>query len=91
MEVPYHPYLQSAQPRAAHRHRDGTTTQANEPAQHGTDYAAFEGTASIDKQQRFDVEARSHRLAAPIDGFAGSLIVERFRGELARQYVQKVH
>ncbi|WP_193098754.1 hypothetical protein [Burkholderia sp. Z1] len=71
MEVPYHPYLQSAQ--------------------HGTDYAAFEGTASVGEQQRFDIEAISHRLAAPIDGFAGSLIVEQFRGELVRQYVQKVH
>ncbi|MGU7771308.1 phosphotransferase [Burkholderia sp. MR1-5-21] len=52
----------------------------NDSAPRGTDYTAFEGTAPVGERQRFDTAALSRWLAAHVDGFAGPLTVEQFKG-----------
>ncbi|TCW80548.1 phosphotransferase family protein [Burkholderia sp. SRS-46] len=54
--------------------------QPNDPATPRTDYTAFEGTAPVNERQRFDVDALSRWLAAHVDGFAGPLTIEQFKG-----------
>ncbi|KVN35633.1 aminoglycoside phosphotransferase [Burkholderia stagnalis] len=54
--------------------------QPDDPAAPRTDYAAFEGTAPVGERQRFDVDVLSRWLAAHVDGFAGPLAVEQFKG-----------
>ncbi|MDN7672765.1 phosphotransferase [Burkholderia oklahomensis] len=53
---------------------------ANDPKSKPTDYAAFEGTRPVGDAQRFDVDALSAWLAERVDGFAGPLSVEQFKG-----------
>ncbi|SMG00477.1 phosphotransferase [Burkholderia singularis] len=53
---------------------------SNEQTSAQTVYAAFEGTRPVDGAQRFDVNALSAWLAEHIDGFAGPLSIEQFKG-----------
>ncbi|RQS64444.1 phosphotransferase family protein [Burkholderia sp. Bp8963] len=52
----------------------------NDNAPQGTDYAAFVGTTPVGERQRFDTAALSRWLAEHVDGFAGPLCVEQFKG-----------
>ncbi len=54
--------------------------QQNDPASTATDYTAFEGTAPVGERQRFDADALARWLAEHVDGFAGPLTVEQFKG-----------
>lgn len=45
-----------------------------------TDYSHFEGTGAVSDKHRFDVAALSRWLGANLDGFAGPLQVEMFKG-----------
>lgn len=52
----------------------------HDPNSRQTDYAAFEGTRPVGDAQRFDVDALAAWLAKHVDGFAGPLAVEQFKG-----------
>ncbi|AJK47231.1 phosphotransferase [Burkholderia plantarii] len=56
-------------------------TQApQQPAANPIDTTAFEGTAPVSAAQRIDVPALDAWLAGHVDGYAGPLSIEQFRG-----------
>ncbi|WP_323121586.1 phosphotransferase [Burkholderia alba] len=52
----------------------------SQPEAPQTDYTAFEGTRPIGAAQRFDLDALTAWLARHVEGFAGPLAVEQFKG-----------
>lgn len=56
-------------------------TQApQQSAANPIDTTAFEGTAPVSAAQRIDVPALDAWLAGHVDGYAGPLSIEQFRG-----------
>ncbi|UCF25522.1 MAG: phosphotransferase family protein, partial [Ralstonia sp.] len=44
------------------------------------DFSAFEGTRPVAEQQKFDIAALETWMRANVEGFAGPLTVEQFKG-----------